>query len=94
MAETFKNFVGGEWTDAASGKRFENRNPANWDELVGTHPDSDAGDVEKAIAAAAKAFRSWRLLPAPKRAEILFHAGTLLAQRKEELAQLMTREMG
>jgi len=94
MAETFKNFIGGEWTDAASGKRFENRNPANRDELVGTHPDSDAGDIERAVAAAAKAFRSWRLVPAPKRAELLYRTGELLAQHKEDLAQLMTREMG
>jgi aldehyde dehydrogenase (NAD+) len=94
MAETFKNFIGGEWVDAASGKRFENRNPADWNEVVGTHPDSDAGDIERAVLAAAKAFKTWRLVPAPKRAEILFRAGQIMAERKEELARLMTREMG
>jgi acyl-CoA reductase-like NAD-dependent aldehyde dehydrogenase len=91
---TFANFVGGKWIASASGAVLENRNPANVRDLVGTFADSSAADAEAAIAAARRAFESWRLVPAPKRAEILFKAAQIIAARKEELARDMTREMG
>lgn len=94
MAKKFKNFIDGKWVDAQSGKTFENRNPANWDEVVGEFPSSDKEDVSKAVAAARKAFEHWRLVPAPKRGDILRKVGDILTARKEELAQQMTREMG
>jgi aldehyde dehydrogenase (NAD+) len=62
--------------------------------VVGAFPSSHADDVELAVAAAKKAFATWRLVPAPKRAEILVRAGLLLQQRKEQYARDMTREMG
>src|SRR6185436_1099769 len=55
---------------------------------------SEAADVDDAVAAAAKAYRTWRLVPAPKRAEIIFRAGEIIRARKEDLARAMTREMG
>ena len=55
---------------------------------------SDKSDVERAVEAADKAFKTWRLTPAPKRGEILFKAAQLLVERKEDLARLMTQEMG
>ena len=73
---------------------FENRNPANTNDLIGSFPDSTTDDAEAAIAAAKRAYESWRLVPAPKRAEILFKAAQLIAARKEEFARDMTREMG
>src|SRR6202163_2351064 len=90
----FKNFINGEWVESRSGKAYENRNPANTDELVGMFVSSVAEDVDAAVAAAREAYKSWRLVPAPKRAEILYRAAELLLQRKEEFSKDMTREMG
>ncbi len=94
MAELYKNFINGEWIEAKSGKTFENRNPADRRDLIGLFPASGPEDVEEAVSAAKKAFAEWRLVPAPKRGEILYRVGELLRQRKEEIARAMTREMG
>ncbi len=94
MADVYKNFINGKWVDAKSGKTFENRNPANWDEIVGIFPLSGSADIEEAIGAAKKAYEHWRRIPVPRRAEILQAAGDIMLARKEELARLMTREMG
>ena len=90
----YQNFISGKWCDAKSGKVFEDRNPANWDEVVGTFPKSGKEDVDAAVKSARKAFDSWRLVPAPKRGDILKKVGDILVSRKEEIAKLMTREMG
>ena len=90
----FKNFINGEWVAPKSGKILENRNPANIDELIGEFPLSDPDDVAAAVSAAKNAYKSWRLTPAPKRAEILFRVAELLVKRKEDFARDMTREMG
>jgi len=94
MARKFQNFINGKWVDAKSGKTFENRNPAHWDEVIGTFPKSGAEDVEEAVRCARKAFETWRLVPAPKRGDIMRAVGDLMVARKEDLAQMMTREMG
>ena len=91
---TFHNLIGGEWRAAVSGKTILNVNPADDSDIVGAFPSSQAEDVALAVAAAKKAFSSWRLVPAPKRAEILMRAGLLLQQHKEQYARDMTREMG
>ena len=91
--KTFRNFVGGEWVNAASGETFESRNPATG-ELIGVFPKSSAEDVDRAVEAAKAAYERWRLVPAPRRGELLYRFGRLLIERKEELAQLMSREMG
>jgi aldehyde dehydrogenase (NAD+) len=91
---TYRNLIGGEWLPAQSGKTFLNLNPADHDDVVGEFPASGAEDVDAAVAAAKKAFAAWRLVPAPKRAEILVRAGLLLQERKEQFARDMTREMG
>ena len=90
----YKNYIAGEWCDAAGGGRYENRNPAKWDEVVGTFPLSDARDVDRAVATAREAYSSWRLVPAPERGEILKKTGDIMVSRKEEISKLMTREMG
>ena len=69
---TYSNFVGGKWVPSQSAATFENRNPANTRDLIGLFPDSTTKDAESAIAAATRAYETWRLVPAPKRAEILF----------------------
>ncbi|MGC1423848.1 MAG: aldehyde dehydrogenase family protein [Terracidiphilus sp.] len=91
---TYHNLIGGEWLPAASGKTILNVNPADHDDIVGSFPSSGPEDVNAAVAAAKKAFAAWRLVPAPKRAEILVRTGILLQQRKEQYARDMTREMG
>jgi len=91
---TFKNFVGGKWVPAKSGKTFPDKNPANLEDHIGEFPASDAKDVDAAVAAAKKAFPGWRRTPAPKRGELIFRVGTILSRRKEEIAHAMTREMG
>jgi alpha-ketoglutaric semialdehyde dehydrogenase len=88
-----QNFIGGEWVDAASGETFESVIPATG-ETLGSFPRSGPEDVDRAVAAAKEAFESWRLVPAPKRGEILFRFARLLAEQKDELADLMSREMG
>jgi aldehyde dehydrogenase (NAD+) len=93
MSEHFKNLIDGKWVDSVSGKTFERRNPANG-ELVAEYTKSDARDVDAAVAAAATAFKSWRLYPAPKRGELLFKAAQILNERKEQFAREMTEEMG
>jgi aldehyde dehydrogenase (NAD+) len=90
----YQNYIDGSWVETRSGRTFENRNPANCDDLIGEFQDSTADDVDTAIAAAARAYESWRLVPAPKRAEILFAASRLIESRKDALARDMTREMG
>jgi len=92
-AKTFQNYIGGEWVDAASGETFESTSPANGD-TIGTFPRSSAEDVERAVAAAKTAYEDWRLVPAPRRGEILFRFAHLLTEQKEDLSQLMAREMG
>ena len=94
MADAFLNYVGGKWVAAHSQRQFDNRNPANRNDLIGLFPASDSADVDAAVAAAKKAFDSWRQVPAPKRGEILYRVGELLKKYKEELARTETREMG
>jgi acyl-CoA reductase-like NAD-dependent aldehyde dehydrogenase len=92
--ETYHNYIDGRWVASGSGLTFENRNPADRDDLIGLFQDSRDADVESAIEAAQRAYSSWRLVPAPKRAELLFAAAQRLAVRKEAFARDMTREMG
>jgi aldehyde dehydrogenase (NAD+) len=93
-AATYYNFVDGDWSPSASGDVFENRNPANADDIVGVFQQSGRQDVERAIDAARRAYTRWRLVPAPRRAEIVFRAAQILVARKEDFAREMTREMG
>ena len=90
----FKNYIDGEWVESASGETFENRNPADTRDLVGIFQKSNKEDVNAAVEAAKRAFQRWRLVPAPRRAEIVFRAAEILIERKEEYARDMTREMG
>jgi acyl-CoA reductase-like NAD-dependent aldehyde dehydrogenase len=91
---TFHNYLDGRWRPSRSGRTFENRNPANREDVLGLFQESGPEDVEEAVGAAERAYCSWRLVPAPKRAEMLFAAAQIIAARKEDLARDMTREMG
>ena len=93
MVTTYQNWIGGRWVPAHSGGTRENIDPASG-EVLGAFPRSGAEDVNDAVNAASKAFDAWRAMPGPKRGEILFRAGEILVQRKEEFAREMTPEMG
>jgi len=90
----FSNFITGQWVPPRSGAYFENRNPANPDDLIGLFPDSGADDVADAVASAKRGFALWSRTPAPVRGEVLRRVGDLLSERKEAIAAEMTREMG
>jgi alpha-ketoglutaric semialdehyde dehydrogenase len=90
----FKNFINSQWLAPTGNKTHLNHNPANTKEVIGEFPLSSQSDVDSAVSAAREAYKSWRLVPAPKRAEILFRTAEILVCRKEEFAKDMTREMG
>jgi aldehyde dehydrogenase (NAD+) len=94
VSSTYQNLIGNRWVAAQSGATFTSVSPANHDEVIGEFAASGPADVEAAVAAAKAAFPAWSLMPAPKRGEILFRVARLLAEHKEELSRLMTREMG
>jgi acyl-CoA reductase-like NAD-dependent aldehyde dehydrogenase len=93
MSKTVQHYIGGKWTASANGETFESYNPAT-EELVAVAALGGAGDVDAAVAAAKAAYNDWRLLPAPRRGEILYKVAAVLESRKEEIARLMTSEMG
>ena len=90
----YRNFIDGEWVEASTGETFENRNPADTRDVVGIFQKSGKADVDAAVDAAKRAFVKWRLVPAPRRAEVIYRAAEILADRKEDYARDMTREMG
>ncbi len=94
MSKEFLNFINGRYIPAKSGKTYENRNPADTDDLIGIFPLSGPNDVDEAVKAAKSAYHRWRFIPVPQRGEIIRRATEILIRRKEELARLMTREMG
>jgi acyl-CoA reductase-like NAD-dependent aldehyde dehydrogenase len=94
MADTFKNFIGGEWVEPSTGQYFENRNPARQSDLIGMWPRSGKEDVDRAAAAAKRAQADWAATPAPERGAILKAVGDILVARKDDIARAATREMG
>ena len=91
---TFRHFIAGEWCESTSGETFESHNPADSRDVVGRFQAGTPADVAMAIRAAEAALPLWKRTPAPKRGEILYRFGALMAEHKERLAQAMTREMG
>ncbi len=94
MTTTYRNFIGGQWIAPSTGAYFENRNPADHNDLIGLFPASGAADIDAAVDSARRGFERWKRTPAPARGDVLRRVGDLLAARKEELADIMTREMG
>ncbi|MFC5973667.1 aldehyde dehydrogenase family protein [Halomarina salina] len=94
MTSTQQNYVNGEWSDSENGETFECTDPAAPDEVVAEYQRSTAADVESAVEAAADASEEWATMPAPQRGAILREAAANLAERKEELTQLLVREEG
>ena len=86
-------FIDGKWETPTGAKRFTTRNPATGEEL-GSFVSATTKDVERAVSAAAKAFKSWRETPAPKRGQILLRVAEVYKRRKDELGATVTKEMG
>jgi aldehyde dehydrogenase (NAD+) len=93
MSVQVKNYIDGAWVDARSGETFPSLNPAN-ETLLATASKSAADDIDDAVRAAKSAYKGWRLMPAPRRGEVLYRVAQLLEARKEALARVMTQEMG
>ena len=91
---TFQNFIDGQWVAPSTGAYFENINPADTTDIIGRFPKSGAADVAKAVESAKRGFERWRRTPSPARGDVLRRVGEIMTARKEELADLMTREMG
>ena len=94
MAKTYQNFIAGEWVAPSTGAYFDNTNPADTSDLIGRFPDSDSRDVDAAVTSAKRGFDLWSRTPAPPRGDVLRRVGDLLVERKEAIANAMTREMG
>ncbi len=92
--ETRLHFVDGEWTESESGDTFETHNPASPADAIATYPQGSETDAASAVEAARGAAESWADTPAPERGRILSEAGRLLADRKEELTELLVLEEG
>ena len=92
--KTFQNFIAGQWSDAKSGETFDDVNPADTRDIVGKFPKSSAADVQRAVESARRGFQLWSRTPAPARGDVLRRVGDLMVERKELIADLMTREMG
>ena len=94
IMQRFKNYINGQWVEPQSGEYFQNISPANIEDVIGEFPLSGQADVDAAAKAAKDAFKMWKNMPAPKRGDILRKVGDIFNRRKEELARIMTREMG
>src|SRR5829696_8132827 len=92
--KTHQLFIAGEWVDSVSGRTFESTNPADRRDVIAHFQAGAAADVAMAVKAAEMALPRWRTTPAPKRGEILYRFGELMARDKEKLSRAMTREMG
>jgi malonate-semialdehyde dehydrogenase (acetylating)/methylmalonate-semialdehyde dehydrogenase len=88
-----RNYVGGAWVDATATETLETRSPASGAVLAEV-PLSNAADVAAATAAARAAFPAWRATAPQQRARVLFKLRDLVATHQEELAKLVTQDMG
>src|SRR5450755_744218 len=91
MPEIYRNYINGEWV---SGDTFENRNPANTDEVVGLHVKGTAADVAAAADAAAAAQSGWANMAGPARGNLLYKVADILDRKFDQLGAEMTREEG
>ena len=89
-----KNYIHGKWMDSSSRVTLSRHNPADADKLVSTVPASTGKDVDEAVRAARVAFEQWKLVPAPKRADLLYKVARLMEEEKQAIAHFMCTEMG
>jgi aldehyde dehydrogenase (NAD+) len=94
MTEHYSNLIGGAASAPEDARWFDSRNPADHDDCLGLCVDSDAAEVHRAAVAAAAAAAAWGATPAPTRTQILLDVTAAIEAHSDELARLMTREMG
>lgn len=94
MADTYLNYINGKWISSKTGKVYSSINPANTEEVLGYFQSSSEEDIETAISSCEDAFHGWSRVAAPKRGKILFNLIKLLEEQKEELASIITKEVG
>ena len=94
MRTEYGNFIDGNWLESTTGATFQSANPADRNEVVGTFAGSGPADVDQAVQAALRAYPDWMRTPVPQRADYLLRVALILEERKDELAEVMTREMG
>ncbi|RAV17728.1 alpha-ketoglutaric semialdehyde dehydrogenase GucD [Paenibacillus contaminans] len=94
LPTTYLNYIDGVWQASGTGRLLRNVNPADTRETVGFVQESDAEDVNAAVRAAKQTFGAWKRLSGMQRAAYLIKAADLLDERKADIAQTMTREMG
>jgi acyl-CoA reductase-like NAD-dependent aldehyde dehydrogenase len=92
-AREVKQFIGGEWTDAADGSTFEDKDPFSG-ETVALVPAGGADDATRAIEAAAAAFPAWSETPPAVRQAVFLKAADILERRRDEVVSLLARETG
>jgi 1-pyrroline dehydrogenase len=90
---SYRNFVGGEWVDSASGETMEVINPSTG-ETIAEVPRGNAEDVDRAVGAAKKALPEWLETTPGERAEVLLKLADLIEEHGEELAQLESTNVG
>ena len=90
---TLKNYIDGKWRDSAGG-RVKDLNPADVHDVVAEAPSSTAREAADACEAAARAFAGWRQTPAPVRGQILYKVQRRMEERRQEVAEALTREEG
>lgn len=91
--QAFRMLIGGQWVGGEDGQSFPVHNPATG-EVVGRAPTAAAGDVERAVEAAARAFPGWAATPPPRRGRVLRRASEHIRRRRDDLARLLTMEQG
>ena len=94
MIEKYKNLIGGKLVEPSTNEYFDNINPADKDDIIGKFPRSGKSDIDNAVITARKAFPVWSNMPPPKRADIIMAIAQKIKDKKEEIAQIIVREMG
>lgn len=90
----YDNYIDGTWQSPAGGAYSANTNPARPQEVLGEFADSGSEDVNAAVAAARRAFRSFRNSTPSQRASLLHRLADLMERDRDELAEIIVREMG
>ena len=92
--ESWKNYFSGVWQNSTKNETFEERNPADLNEVVGFFTSSNKEDVEMAIDSANSAFLSWSTLSALERANYLKGVLDLLKKERDSFSKVITLENG
>ena len=94
MGDRLKNLIDGNWVDSANSATFDDTNPANKTDVLGSFPRSDHRDIDRAVEAARSAFPAWSVCPSMRRAEILYKAAHIIEERSDDLSAVIVRETG